>query len=258
MARLHLPPSRLQALNYEFPAYEVNEIGYKLSRRGEKARVNQLCSFEGRQTNTEIPNLHLSREEYAVKINTDESENSIGLYPPRCALGAWGMTFSFPKIHTASLSLVADSYSLRCDAKQADSHLLDLLARVTNQDYFYLNELLPIPLLKGIQPNYLDQPTTDSVPVVNTLSIQGLSLNTTVCRHITREDFEVLCDQRRINKNDVLLTVDGGVSIGKPCLFNLDDDFTMGQPRRDLTPSENKAAVACLSSRLAVGEGPIP
>ena len=137
------------------------------------------------------------------------------------------MTSTFPKIHTSSLNVVADTYSLRCDAKQADSNLRDLLTRVTDQGYFYLSELLPAPFVKGIQPNYLDQPTIDSVPVVNTLSIQKLSLNKCVCRHITREDFETLSDERRLKRNDVLLTVDGGVSIGKPCLFNLGDDFTI-------------------------------
>ena len=137
------------------------------------------------------------------------------------------MTLTFPKTHTSSLTLVADTYSLRFDAKQADSNLRDLLAGVTDQYHFYLSELLPAPFVKGVQPDYLDQPTTDSVPVVNTLSIQRLSLNICVCRHITREDFEALNDERRIKKNDVLLTVDGGVSIGKPCLFDLDDDFTI-------------------------------
>ena len=81
--------------------------------------------------------------------------------------------------------------------------------------------------MKGIQPNYLDQPNDESVPVVNTLSIQKLSLNAADCRHITREDFEALSYERRIKKNDVLLTVDGGVSIGKPYRFDLEGDYTI-------------------------------
>ena len=60
------------ALSYDFPAYEVDEVGYKLSKRGEKARVNQLCSFVGRQTTADIANLHHSDEEYVVKVNTDD------------------------------------------------------------------------------------------------------------------------------------------------------------------------------------------
>lgn len=150
------------------------------------------------------------------------------------------MSTTFPKIHASSLSLVAGTYSLRCDAKQADSRLRDLLARVTGQDYFYLTELLPTPLVKGTQPIYLDQPNIESVPVANTLSIQRLSLNTDVCRHIARKDFEALSDERRVRKNDVLLTVDGGVSIGKPCLFDLDEDFTIDSHVVILRPQKIK------------------
>ena len=123
--------------------------------------------------------------------------------------------------------VVASTYSLRCDAKQANPIVHDLLARVTGQEYFYLSELLPVPFVKGVQHNYLDQPNDDSVPVVNTLSIQNLSLNSDDCRHIARKNFDELSDNRSVKKNDVLLTVDGGVSIGKPYLFDLDNDYTI-------------------------------
>lgn len=65
------------------------------------------------------------------------------------------------------------------------------------------------------------------VPVVNTLCIQNLAIQSSDCRHIAREDFNALSDERRLRNGDVLLTVDGGVSIGKPVLFNLEGDFTM-------------------------------
>lgn len=57
-------------LSYEFSVFEVDEVGYKLSKRREKARTNQLCSFVGRNSGDGIPNLHLSDEEYRVNIDT--------------------------------------------------------------------------------------------------------------------------------------------------------------------------------------------
>lgn len=137
------------------------------------------------------------------------------------------MSDTYPKAHHSSLSIIASNYSLRCDAKQADIELLQLLESVVSQEHFCLSELLPSPFVKGIQPTYLDQPNDESVPVVNTLSIQRLSLNEADCRHITREDFESISAERKLRKDDVLLTVDGGVSIGKPYLFDRDGDFTM-------------------------------
>ena len=58
--------------NYNFAVYEVTEVGYKLSKRREKARTNQLCEFEGSRTKSTIPNLHLSDEAYLVKVRAKE------------------------------------------------------------------------------------------------------------------------------------------------------------------------------------------
>lgn len=57
-----------QELNYEFPTFLVEEIGYKLSKRKEKARPNQLCLFKGKTTGSLITNLHLAEEECDVLI----------------------------------------------------------------------------------------------------------------------------------------------------------------------------------------------
>jgi type I restriction enzyme M protein len=56
-------------INYEFPVFAVEEIGYKLSKRKEKARANQLCLFRGRRTKSLITNLHLAEEEYDVVLS---------------------------------------------------------------------------------------------------------------------------------------------------------------------------------------------
>lgn len=136
-------------------------------------------------------------------------------------------TTIFPRSFKSSLSLTASNYALRCDAKYADHSVRNVLKKVEISGSFMLTEFLPRPFIKGIQPEYLDQPTEDSIPVINTLSIQNLSIKSESCRHISIDDFESLSQDRQLLKNDVLLTVDGGVSIGKPCLFEFDEPYTM-------------------------------
>jgi type I restriction enzyme M protein len=50
------------AHDYEFPVFVVDEIGYKLSKRGERPRPNQLAIFRERQSGRIITNLHLAEE----------------------------------------------------------------------------------------------------------------------------------------------------------------------------------------------------
>lgn len=136
-------------------------------------------------------------------------------------------SFSPLKAFHSSLSLIATSHALRCDSKLADPAFLEIENKIRKTGFFELHRFLPNPLVKGIQPEYLDQPTNDSVPVVNTLSIQNLSIQVESCRHISNEDFEDVSQDRKLQKNDVLLTVDGGTSIGKACLFTREEDFTV-------------------------------
>ena len=56
----------------EFPVYEIDEVGYKLSKRGERARPNQLMKLRSRKTNHYITNLHLAEEECDSVIDTDD------------------------------------------------------------------------------------------------------------------------------------------------------------------------------------------
>jgi hypothetical protein len=42
---------------YEWAVYAVDEVGYKLSKRGERVRVNELCAFVDGSGN-EQPNVH--------------------------------------------------------------------------------------------------------------------------------------------------------------------------------------------------------
>lgn len=132
-----------------------------------------------------------------------------------------------PKAFVSSLVLISTNYAFRCDAKLADASVLEVLNKVEKAGLFVLGDFLLQPFVKGIQPDYLDQPADDSVPVVSTLAVQNLAIVERDCRHISRDDFDRLNDERRLTKGDVLLTVDGGVSIGKPCLFDLEEEYTM-------------------------------
>lgn len=132
-----------------------------------------------------------------------------------------------PKVFEGSLGLVATNYALRCDAKYADYDFRSLEERIRKNSFVELGEFFPSPFIKGVQPEYLDYPTEDSVPVINTLTIQNLAIREYDCRHMSRDDFDVLSEDRRLSVGDVLLTMDGGVSIGKPVRFDLPGDFTV-------------------------------
>jgi hypothetical protein len=160
--------------------------------------------------------------------------------------------FPAPKAFKSSLRLIATSYSLRCDAKYADTDVLDFERSIRTDGFFELGYFLPNPFIKGIQPNSLDQPLDDSVPVINTLSIQNLSIREEDCRHITREDYDSLTYDRKLRRGDVLLTVDGGVSIGKAVLFESEQDFTVDSHVSILRPEglDSLALVYLLASPM--------
>jgi type I restriction enzyme M protein len=61
-------------LDYEFPVYMVDEVGYKLSKRKERERPNQLCLFIGERTGAERPNLHRNGESVRLVVDQDNPE----------------------------------------------------------------------------------------------------------------------------------------------------------------------------------------
>lgn len=131
----------------------------------------------------------------------------------------------FPIVSKGSLKKIATSHSLRCDSKQFEKRFEDLTNLLSKTETFYLGEYLPTPIIKGSQPVYIEG--NEGVPVINTLSIQQLQINVEDCRYISEEDFEDLSENRKLKGNDVLLTMDGGTSIGKAVLFDLDGDYTI-------------------------------
>lgn len=50
LCRSYVFSQMVQHSNSEFPTFVVNEIGYKLSKRKEKDRPNQLCIFQGKHS----------------------------------------------------------------------------------------------------------------------------------------------------------------------------------------------------------------
>lgn len=62
---------------YEYPVYRVDEVGYKLSKRKEKVRPNQLCQFIGQHSGQEYPNLHFASELIDLTLSPDNPERVI-------------------------------------------------------------------------------------------------------------------------------------------------------------------------------------
>lgn len=141
-----------------------------------------------------------------------------------------GLSFTEPKmplVMRSSLLSIGSTFSLRCDAKQGQARFLEFDKYISKAPFFELGEYLPNPLIKGSQPDYLEDIDSAGVPVINTLSIQNLQINTGDCRLISEEDYEALDNERKCCENDILLTVDGGTSIGKAVLFNLEGPYTV-------------------------------
>lgn len=157
---------------------------------------------------------------------------------------------SFPIVGRSSLLEIAKSHSLRCDSKQSESRFVELDRLLAEKETVYLGEYLPEPITKGSQPTYLQE--REGIPVINTLSIQNMSINIQDCRHISTDDFQRLTDNRILKKGDVLLTMDGGTSIGKPALFDLEGPYTVDSHVAILRPFglSSKAVAFLLASPI--------
>jgi type I restriction enzyme S subunit len=160
----------------------------------------------------------------------------------------------YPIIRTSSLVNIAKSHSLRCDSKQSETRFSELDAMVEGKDVCFLSEFLPEPLVKGTQPVYLqeEKDIKKGVPIINTLSIQKMKINQEDCRFISKDAFNLLNKIRILRKGDVLLTMDGGTSIGKPVLFNLDGNYSIDPHVAILRPKgiSPKALVYLLASPI--------
>jgi hypothetical protein len=136
-----------------------------------------------------------------------------------------------------SLKNVAKSHSLRCDAKQAEPRFVRFEQFIASLESFCLGDFLPEPFVKGAQPRYLETLDPDGVPVISTLAIQRLRIVVDACRFISRESYEASDAIRKPKIDDVLLTLDGGTSIGKPVLFDLEDEYAIDSHVAILRPT---------------------
>lgn len=129
-----------------------------------------------------------------------------------------------PRVMNARLSDIARSHTLRCDARQWEKRFERLDEYLAAMECFELGDVLPSKMVKGKQPVYADTVDAEGTPVINTMSIRDLGIDVGACRIAIEIDHgpEAL---RRPRLNDVLVTVDGGTSIGKPVLFDLEDEY---------------------------------
>lgn len=118
-----------------------------------------------------------------------------------------------------SLSAAARTPTLRIDAKQAAPECVRLDALLDGLETMLLNETLPEPFVKGRQPNYLDESADEGALVVNTGAVRPLGIVFGLCRRIAADSYESLAQARKLQDGDVLLTTDGGTSIGKAAVF---------------------------------------
>ena len=87
--------------------------------------------------------------------------------------------------------------------------------------------------------------------MISTLAIQGLALDRQACRQTATPEYGP-GDIRKPQAGDVLLTLDGGPSIGKPLLFDLEGDWAVDSHVGILRPSgiDPKLLVFLLASPL--------
>lgn len=144
----------------------------------------------------------------------------------------------YPQLMRSRLTDVAKTYTLRCDAKQSEKRFREFAQFIHSVETFQLGDYLPEPLPKGDQPKYLETLAAEGVPVISTICIQDLSIDLAPARYIDRDDFDAVDAWKKPGEGDVLLTVDGGTSIGKPAIFGLEDDCAIDSHVVILRPSD--------------------
>jgi hypothetical protein len=153
---------------------------------------------------------------------------------------------------TMSLADIAKTPTLRFDVKQSESRFRDMDSYLDSIDTFLVGDVLPRGLIKGGQPTYTED-TSGSVPVISTASIQDMALVREVCRYTNSPDWGAKNEKKPIT-GDILLTMDGGVSIGKPLLFDFDEDFTVDSHVAILRPVGVDAALLVYLLASPIGQ----
>ena len=129
-------------------------------------------------------------------------------------------------IGTASLSNVSTNSYLRCDVKQFDDRAKEI-EKLKKAPFVFLGDFFTSPLVKGSQPNYLVKKEDNSIHVISTICIQKHQILESAYKYISYEDYDLLNNEKKLRNGDVLLTLDGGTSIGKSALFDKDIPCTV-------------------------------
>lgn len=120
---------------------------------------------------------------------------------------------------------ISNRYCFRCDAKQEQSYFKKVLKILNKIKITEFEELFQGEFVKGKQPQYLSDPEEEGVPIISTLAIQDLCLVKEACKKIFYEVYEKIPNELKPMKSDILITLDGAVSVGKPLLYNEEEDY---------------------------------
>lgn len=136
----------------------------------------------------------------------------------------------------SSLKKIANTLTLRCDAKQNEPRFLEMDKKFSKIDTVYLSTFLPEPFVKGKQPTYVEDPGDQDIAfVVSTLAVQPLKINAKDCRFTPKDFYIAAGRQRHLRDGDILLTMDGGTSIGKVAVFYRKDfSLALDIPEEDI------------------------
>ena len=129
------------------------------------------------------------------------------------------------KYSSTSLSEISDKYSLRCDAKQNIDYLKRINEIFRSIPLKKMGDYFTREFIKGKQPNYLNDQESEGIPIISTLAIQDHSINIYNCKKVSTEYFLEYEESLKPRIGDILITLDGAVSVGKPVYFDLDEEF---------------------------------
>jgi len=154
---------------------------------------------------------------------------------------------------TCDLKTISDRNSFRCDAKLDINYFKKVNEIFEILPYRKLGDFFSNPFLKGKQPIYLADQESDGIHVISTLAIQDHSIIKENCKKVSSEIYDNSEDALNPQIGDILLTLDGATSVGKPVYFDKEEEFGIdshiGIIRLD-SPEHAKLISLLLGSKL--------
>lgn len=124
-----------------------------------------------------------------------------------------------------NLGNIAEKYSLRCDAKQNIQYYKDIIDLLNTIPNIKLSDLFDNAFIKGKQPVYLNDQEEDGNNIISTIAIQDHKILIENCKKTSLERYNEYDDALKPQVGDILITLDGAVSVGKTVFFDLDDNY---------------------------------